>query len=184
MQNILINNVNIWVVRETRKGLQAVVKASAAFTRGFDGIRTRINNNNKRRRVSPTRARGAGGAGKTRDITEIIKQVSQVFPGCTPSAANQFLAVARCFASRARKSVANCIHTEIFIDLCERCNAAIVLSLLSLVVKKKNILSSELLYVSMQEMLHAGLPPKREIALAAPLNFSTQRLLTDDGTSE
>ena len=50
--------------------------------------------------------------------------------------------------------------------------------------KKKNILSSELLYVSMQEMLHAGLPPKREIALAAPLNFSTQRLLTDDGTSE
>ena len=180
MQNILINNVNIRVVRETRTGLQAVVKASAPFTT----IRTRINNNKKRRRVSPTRARGAGGAGKTRDIEEIIKQVSQVSTQNTPSAANQFLAVARCFASRARESVTKRIHEEIFIELCERCDAAIVLSLLSLVGKKKTILSSELLYVSMYEMLHAGLPPKKEIALAAPLNFSTQRLLTDDGTSE
>ena len=98
-ENILINNVNIRVVRETRNGLQAAVKASAIFIAAFDTTRTRINNNKKRRRVSPTRARGAGGAGKTRDITEIIKQVSQVFPGCTPSAANQFLAVARCFAN-------------------------------------------------------------------------------------
>ena len=35
--------------------------------------------------------------------------------------------------------------------------------------KKKTIPSSELLYVSMHEMLLAGLPPKKEIAFAAPL---------------
>jgi hypothetical protein len=137
MKNILINNVNIRVVRETRNGLQAAVKASAIFIAAFDTTRTRINNNKKRRRVSPTRARGAGGAGKTRDITEIIKQVSQVFPGCAPSAANQFLAAARCFAINARKSVTKSFHNVIFIEHIERCNAAIVLSLLSLVVKKK-----------------------------------------------
>jgi len=137
MKNILINNVNIRVVRETRNGLQAAVKASAIFIAAFDTTRTRINNNKKRRRVSPTRARGAGGAGKTWDIEEMIKQVSQVLTHNTPSAASRFLAAARCFAPRALKSVAKRIHEKIFIELCERCNAAIVLSLLSLVVKKK-----------------------------------------------
>ena len=169
MQHGLINDVNIRVVRETRTRLRAVVKARANFTTIFDTNRNRINNNKKRRRVSPTRARGAGGAGKTRDITEIIKQVSQVFPGCAPSAANQFLAAARCFAINARKSVTKSFHNVIFIEHIERCNAAIVLSLLSLVVKKKKILSSErFYYVSMREMLQAGLPPKKEIAFAAP----------------